>query len=216
MPSSADIKNNLREALPYIVILVISVLILWIASRISKPDKESMPIGEVSPSEVLNMLQEQKKIASTEITIRKIGIYESETEFVSINPATWKLGTRMCVIPVDIKILYGIDLKEMKSSDIQLLDNDTILIALPKPKVIDKSFEPVSNHSEIVTLTTGKRKKVGESTIQQVKTLAFNDVVNNDLQLQETLSEEIVSNTKTVFSSLLRPLGLTPKFIDKH
>lgn len=162
------------------------------------------------------MLQKESKLASTEILIRKIGIYESGTEFVSINPATWKLGTRLCVIPVDIKILYGIDLNDMNANDIQLLSKDTVLIRLPEPKIIDQSFQPISNHEEIVTLTTGKRKKVGESTIQQVKSMAFNDVVGNSNQIRESFADEIIHNTETVFTSMLKPLGLTPKFIPKN
>ena len=209
--------GTFRKILPYLLLLLFSGLILFVAFHIPPKTKNTLGTSsKPSQEELLSMLKKQSKIASTEIIIHKIGVYESGTEFVSINPATWKLGTRLCVIPVDIKIRYGIDLNDMKQQDIRYLDHDTVLIRLPNPKIIDQSFEPVSNHQEVVAFTTGKRKKVGESTMQQVKTMAFNEVINNSKQLQESFSEEIVQNTEIVFTSMLKPLGLTPKFVTKN
>jgi len=213
----SESKSTFKRILPYLLLLLFSGLMLFVAFHIPQKTKTKLQtLTERNPKEILSMLQKQSKIASTEIIVHKIGVYESGTEFVSINPSTWKLGTRLCVIPVDIKILYGIDLNEMKQSDVQLLDNDTVLIRLPSPEIIDQSFEPVSNHQEVVTLSTGQRKKVGESTMQQVKTMAFNEVVNNSSMLKENFSDEIIQNTEIVFTSLLKPIGLTPKFETKN
>jgi len=210
-------KGTFKSILPYLLLLLVSGIMLFVAFRLPpKKNLKSLASADPSSKELLTMLQRQNKIASTEITIRKIGIYESGTEFVSINPATWKLGTRLCVIPVDIKILYGIDLNDMKPNDVQLLPHDTVLIRLPQPKIIDRSFEPVSNHQEVVALTTGKRKKVGESTMQQVKTIAFQDVIADQKQLKNSFSDEIVQNIEIVFTSMLRPMGLTPKFVTQN
>ncbi|MCR4964378.1 MAG: DUF4230 domain-containing protein [Bacteroidales bacterium] len=210
-------KSTFRRILPYLLLLLFSGLILFVAFHIPQKTKTKLQtLTDPTPKELLSMLQKESKIASTEIIVHKIGVYESNTEFVSINPATWKLGTRLCVIPVDIKILYGIDLNKMGLDDIQLQKNDTVLIRLPNPEIIDQSFEPVSNHQEVVTLSTGQRKKVGESTMQQVKTMAFNDVVNNNKILKENFADEIIQNTEIVFTSMLKPIGLTPKFVTKN
>lgn len=162
--------------------------------------------------ELIGMLQEQSQIASTEVTIRKMGVYDSETKITSLNPTKWKLGKRLCVIPVDVTIRYGIDLNELKETDLQFIGNDTLQIRLPKPKIIDKSYNPVTNPDEIVTLSTGLRDKVGETTIQQIKTMAFEEVVNQDKDLQAQLADELTHNTEAVFTSLLEAIGLHAVF----
>ncbi|MBO4489677.1 MAG: DUF4230 domain-containing protein [Bacteroidales bacterium] len=215
--SASSSNGKSKSILFYLLLLILSGVMLFIAFRLPQKNNTSYnTTAKSTPEELLAMFQQQSDIASTEIIIRKIGVYESGTEFVSINPATWKLGTRLCVVPVDIKIRYGIDLRDLKQNDVQLLDHDTVLIRLPKPKIIDRSFEPVSNHQEVVAFTTGKRKKVGESTIQQIKNMAFSEVVSDTKQLQESFADEITHNTEIVFTSLLKPIGLTPKFVTKN
>ena len=185
---------------------VLAAVIFWPEKKVEKllPEK----------SELIGMLQAQSQIASTEVTIRKMGIYDSETQITTLNPAKWKLGKRLCVIPVDVTIRYGIDLNELKESDLQFISDDTLQIRLPQPKIIDKSYNPVTNTEEIVTLATGLRDKVGETTIQQIKTMAFEEVVNQDKDLQSQLADELTHNTEAVFASLLNAIGIHPVFIN--
>ena len=188
-------------------ILALIVVILWPTKKLENgptaPDK----------NEILGILQAQSQIATTEVTIRKMGIYDSETHIASMNPAKWKLGKRMAVVPVDVTIRYGIDLNELKESDITFIGKDSVQIRLPKPKIIDKSFNPITNPNEIVTLSTGLRDKVGETTIQQIKNMAFEEVINQDKEFQAKLSDELSHNTEAVFTSLLNAIGLHPVFV---
>jgi hypothetical protein len=186
-------------------VAVLMVALLW---PVKKPEKE-MP----QKSEILGVLQAQSQIATTEVTIRKMGVYDSETHIASLNPSKWKLGKRLAVIPVDVTIRYGIDLNELKESDITFVGGDSVQIRLPKPKIIDKSYNPVTNSDEIVTLSTGLRDKVGETTIQQIKSMAFEDVLNQEKELQQQLANELTHNTEAVFTSLLTAIGLHPIFI---
>ena len=164
-------------------------------------------------SEILGTLQAQSQVATTEVTIRKMGIYDSETDLATLNPTKWKLGKRIAVIPVDVTIRYGIDLKELKESDIDFVGSDSVRIRLPQPKIIDKSYDPVTNQNEIVTLATGLRDNVGESTIQRIKSMAFEEVVRQDKELQSRLANELTHNTEAVFTSLLNAIGLHPLFV---
>jgi len=188
-----------------ISILTLLAVLLWPARKIEK----SMPTS----SEIVGMLQAQSQIASTEVTIRKMGIYDSETQLVTLNPANWKLGKRLCVIPVDITIRYGINLDELSEKDIRLIGKDSVEIRLPKAKIIDKSFVPYTNKDEIVTISTGLRDNVGETTIQKIKTMAFEEVIKQDKDIQKQLSEQLTHNTETVFTSILTAVGLHPVFI---
>ena len=187
-------------------VAVLLVALLW---PVKKPEPKALP----QKSEILGVLQAQSQIATTEVTIRKMGVYDSETHIASLNPSKWKLGKRLAVIPVDVTIRYGIDLNELKESDITFVGEDSVQIRLPKPKIIDKSYNPVTNADEIVTLSTGLRDKVGETTIQQIKSMAFEDVVNQEKELQQQLAKELTHNTEAVFTSLLTAINIHPIFI---
>jgi hypothetical protein len=187
--------------------VAVAALVAVIAWPMRQPEK---PLPE--KSEILGMLQAQSQIASTDVTIRKMGVYDSGTQIATLNPTNWKLGKRICVVPVDVTIRYGIDLNELKESDIEFIGKDSLRIRLPKAKIIDKSYNPVTDQNEIVTLSTGLRDKVGETTIQKIKTMAFEDVVNQDKELQAQLADELTHNTETVFTSLLNAIGLHPVF----
>ena len=186
----------------------VAVLVAVIVWPMRRPEEKLLP----EKSEILGVMQAQSQIATTEVTIRKMGIYDSETQIASLNPAKWKLGRRLCVVPVDVTIRYGIDLSEMKESDLEFVGEDSIRIKLPKPKIIDKSFNPVTNQSEIVTLSTGLRDEVGETTIQQIKNMAFEEVVSQNKDFQKQLAAELTHNTEAVFTSLLEAVGLHPVF----
>jgi hypothetical protein len=187
-------------------VAILLAVLLWPEKN---PEKQ-MP----DKTEILGVLQAQSQIATTEVTIRKMGVYDSETQVASLNPAKWKLGKRLAVIPVDVTIRYGIDLNELKENDITFIGDDSVQIRLPKPKIIDKSYNPVTNPDEIVTLSTGLRDKVGETTIQQIKSMAFEDVINQEKELQQQLADELTHNTEAVFTSLLTAIGLHPVFIN--
>ena len=73
-------------------VVLLAIVLLWPA----KKQEKALP----EKSEILGVLQAQSQIATTEVTIRKMGIYDSETQLTSLNPTKWKLGKRLCVIPV--------------------------------------------------------------------------------------------------------------------
>ena len=197
--------NRKHWILLAVSILTLLAVICWPAKKIDK----KLPTA----SEIVGMLQEQSQLASTEVTIRKMGVYNSETQLVTLNPSKWKLGNRLCVIPVDVKIRYGINLDELSEKDIQIIGNDTVEIRLPKAKIIDKSFVPYTNKDEIVVISTGLRDNVGETTIQKIKTMAFEEVIKQDKDIQKQLSKQLTHNTETVFTSMLEAIGLHPVFI---
>ena len=197
--------NRKHWILLAISILTLLKVICWPAKKIDKKSPTA--------SEIVGLLQEQSQLASTEVTIRKMGVYNSETQLVTLNPSKWKLGNRICVIPVDVKIRYGINLDELSEKDIRIIGNDTVEIRLPKAKIIDKSFVPYTNNDEIVVISTGLRDNVGETTIQKIKTMAFEEVIKQDKDIQKQLSKQLTHNTETVFTSMLEAIGLHPVFI---
>ena len=64
-----------------------------------------------------------------------------------------------------------------------------------------------------MVISTGLRDNVGETTIQKIKTMAFEEVIKQDKDIQEQLSKQLTHNTETVFTSMLEAIGLHPVFI---
>lgn len=193
-----------------VIFLLVCVLLLFTALLIPYKRVQEKSFNK---KEILGVLKEQSKIATTEVSIRKMGVYDSETEIKSLNPSKWKLGMRVCVVPVDVKIRYGIDLEKLNDSDIEILKGDSVRIHLPSPEIIDKGFVPTTDNNEVVVLKTGLRDDVGESTIQEIKNLAFEDVIAQEKDIKDKISDEIKNNTEVVFTSVLSQMGLTPVFV---
>ena len=84
--------------------ILLSISILVLAAVIFWPDKRQEKVLP-QKSELIGILQSQSQIATTEVTIRKMGIYDSETNITTLNPTKWKLGKRLCVIPVAVTFL---------------------------------------------------------------------------------------------------------------
>lgn len=167
----------------------------------SRPDSE----------EVLGLFQNKSQVATTEVQVRRMGIYDSETRIGSINPTRWKIGRRACILPVDITIKYGIDMKKMKAEDISIDTTNTVSIRLPKPELIDYKVNLRTDRREVVTMSGWLRDEVGEQTIQKVKNKVVNEVLTDSV-LFATLNNEIEMNTRALFRSMLMQMGLKPVF----
>lgn len=164
-----------------------------------------------SKNDILNLLQRQTKIATTEVKIKKLGEYntaKSEKKFSLQDPETWKWGERVCIVPVELKVKYGIDLTKLTPDDIKI-DDGTVTIYLPQPSIVDSEYQDEINPNEIFSMTTGVREVIAHEEQEAIAEQTFNSVVN-DKQLANTLSEDIRRNTTQVFSSILRSMGLTP------
>jgi len=164
-------------------------------------------------TDILGMMQGKAQIASTQVELRRMGIYDSDTKIVSLNPTNWRLGRRTCVVPVDMTIKYGIDLRQMKESDIELDTGNVVRIRLPKATIIDYSTEQRTNHRDIITISTLARSEVGEQTIQAIKNRVSQEVLA-DTTIFRDLAVEIEGNTKAVFRSMLSSMGLRAEFVD--
>ena len=205
-------KKQLRHYALVAVALVAAVIIATLL--FPKADAgELLGQRQTSRSDILGIFQSRAQIATTQVEIRRMGIYDSENEQLTLNPRTWKLGRRACVVPVDISIKFGIDLRKMQESDIELASTNIVRIRLPKPEIIDYSTEQRTNRRDIITISTLARSEVGEQTIQSIKNRITQEVIA-DSTLFRDLSIEIDNNTKSVFRSMLRGMGLQPEFIN--
>lgn len=172
----------------------------------------SNPIhGKQGRAYILNILQRQTMITTTEVEIKKLGEYntsKSEKGFSLRDPNTWKWGERACIVPVDIKVKYGIDLTKLTADDIRI-DHKTVTIILPEPTVVDMEYKDEINQKEIFELATGMRETIAHEDQETIAEQTFNAVVKDE-KLIGCLSDDIRRNTRQVFSSIIMSMGLTP------
>ena len=208
-------RQQIRTIGGYALALLLCVAIVVLANVwFSKPTAEQQLAAlHKSKSEILGVFQGRAQIATTEVQLRRIGVYDSDTEFSSLDPSKWKLGKRTCIVPVDMTIKYGIDLRKMKESDIQIDSAGTVKIRLPKPEIIEHNFDLRTNRDDIIAISTLTRAEVGEQTVQKVKMKVVEEVLA-DTTLFDKLAVEIEHNTQTVFRSMLKGMGLEPQFIE--
>lgn len=153
-------------------------------------------------------LQQRADIATTELTVRKIAVYDtSKSEpFTWTDPNTWKYGDRMCIIPVEVKIRYGYDLRELTVKDIETdAGHSTVVVHLPRPKVVDAGYNLYIDKGSVVKISTGLRTEVGHALEEEIRKKGYEAVMQEDFG--ELVGEELENNTRTLFTSMLQAMG---------
>lgn len=184
------------------VICVLAIIgIGWLLNRGSG-------VQQPTPATILSTIKQEADLVVTEVTIRKIAYYDSSLhEHVSItDPSTWKYGDRKCIVPVEIKIKYGYDLREMTLENVKVNDSLHIIeVTLPEAKIIDSGYDSNVDYDQVVCISTGLRDEVGHETIEKIRTQAYEAVMKEDFQ--ELVGHEIRNNAQTLLNSLALSLG---------
>lgn len=157
---------------------------------------------------ILSALQQNADIATTEITVRKIAIYDTSRseKFSWKNPRTWKYGDQKCIIPVEVHIKYGYDLRDLKIDNIRITDDSTaVVVQLPKPKIVDAGYNTYIDEGSVVKMSTGLRYEIGHALEEEIRKKGYDAVLKEDLT--PSVGEEIEHNAQTLFTSIIKSLG---------
>ncbi|MCR4602746.1 MAG: DUF4230 domain-containing protein [Prevotella sp.] len=203
-------KRTIRNCALALVLCTVAVVVANLFFKSSDPVEEFLE-KQIGKEDVLGLFQSKSQLATTEVKLRRMGIYDSDTRLATINPSEWKVGRRACIMPVDITIKYGIDMQKLKLSDIKTDSTKTVKIHLPKPEVIDYNVEMRTDRGELVTMSGWLRDEVGEQTIQTIKNKVVEQVLA-DSTLFNNLQGQIESNTRSIFRAMLQQMGLKPVF----
>ena len=209
---NTELKRSLRNYALALALCVVAVVAANVLFGKAEPVAQFLAGKTHDKQDIIGLFQSRSQVASTEVTLRRMGIYDSETNLATVNPAGWKLGRRACIMPVDITIKYGIDMGKLRDSDIRL-DSSTVRIRLPRPEVIDYSVVQRTDRREVVTMSGWLRDEVGEQTMQAIKNKVVAQVLA-DSTLFNSLASEVQSNTQALFRSMLLQMGLKPVFIN--
>jgi len=159
-------------------------------------------------NEILSRLQKSADLVTTEVKIRKIAIYDSSKSerFSWADPSTWKYGDKKCIVPVEITLKYGYDMREMAIDNIKLTDDSTaVVVILPKPKIIDAGYNTKIDEGSIISMSTGLRSKIGHELQEEIRRKGYESILKEDLS--SVIDKDIESNAKTVYESLIKSLG---------
>lgn len=184
-----------------VICLLTIIGICWFLNKGSE-------VQQPTPATILSTIKQEADLVVTEVTIRKIAYYDSSLhERVSItDPSTWKYGDRKCIVPVEVKIKYGYDLREMTLENVKVNDSLHIIeVTLPEAKIIDSGYDSNVDYDKVVCISTGLRDDVGHETIEKIRTQAYEAVMKEDFQ--ELVGHEIRNNAQTLLNSLALSLG---------
>ncbi len=171
---------------------------------------DSIEAGHVIPgtNEILTQLKQCADIATTEVTIRKIAIYDSNSNehFSWRNISTWKYGERKCIIPIEVKIKYGYDLAELDLDNIKITDDSTaVIVKLPKQKIIDAGYNTEIDRASVTSISTGLRSQIGHQLEEEIRRKGYEAVLKEDIS--SLVGKEVEQNTRTLFESIIKALG---------
>ncbi len=186
--------------------VLISALTFSSCSKCSKNPDADVPKVE---SVILTQIKQKADLVTTEVKVRKLAIYDSSKheKFELKDPRTWKYGERKCIVPVDVTIKYGYDLRDLTTDDVKLTDDSTaIVILLPEPKVIDSGYEAKVEEGAIVRMSSGMRDKISHEEVGRLMEMTYQAVMKEDFS--EMVGKDIENNAKVVFESIVKSVGM--------
>lgn len=157
---------------------------------------------------VLSELQKSADLATTELKVRKLAVYDtSKSErFSWLRPSTWKYGDQKCVVPVEVTLKYGYDLRSLSVQDIHTsADSSLVVVRLPRPKIIDAGYNTYIDEGSVIKMSTGLRSEVGHELVEEIRHKAYEAVLAEDLT--NLVGTDIERNTQTLLTTLLQTLG---------
>lgn len=160
-------------------------------------------------SVILSNIKQKADLVTTEVRVRKLAIYDSSKheKFELKDPRTWKYGERKCIVPVDVTIKYGYDLRDLTIDDVKLTDDSTaVVILLPEPKVIDAGYEAKVEEKAVVRMSSGLRDKISHEEVDRLMEKAYRTVLEEDYT--EMVRGDIEHNAKVVFASIVKSVGM--------
>ena len=183
-----------------------TALLFSSCTRCGKDSDADVPKVE---SVILSQIKQKADLVTTEVKVRKLAIYDSSKyeKFELKDPRTWKYGERKCIVPVDVTIKYGYDLRDLTTDDVKLTDDSTaVVILLPEPKVIDAGYEAKVEEGAIVRMSSGLRDRISHEEVDQLMEMTYREVMKEDFT--KMVGKDIENNAKVVFQSIVKSVGM--------
>lgn len=181
------------------------------------PDTTIVSRAKAGRQEVLTQLRQCADIVTTEVTIRKVVVYDtSKSEhFTWSDMSTWKYGDRKCIIPIEVHVKYGYDMRDLTFDHIKLTDDSTaVTVELPRPKVVDAGYEAEIESGSVVSISTGMRSAIGHELEEEIRRKGYESILKEDLT--KYVGDDIERNARTLFESIVKGLGFKEVTVKTH
>ena len=214
--NSEDIKKALvdnKARLGQLLVLALIVGAIWLVERCTDSGttaQTEQPPAVPTSADILGLLKEETDLVTTEVKISKLAIYDtSKSErFRFTDISTWKYGDRKCIIPVEITVKYGYNLKELSVNDVKVSDDSTsVYVMLPKPKVIDSGYNLYYDRKQVVAISTGLRSSIGHETEEELRKKAYDQVIKNNDDIKRHVEGDIERNAVLLVENMVKSLG---------
>jgi len=211
-----NIKKSILEnkgQLGKLLVLLLIVGAIWLVERCSgdeAADQTEKVASVPTAADILGLLKEETDLVTTEVKISKLAIYDtSKSEhFRFTDIRTWKYGDRKCIIPVEITVKYGYNLKELSVNDVKVSDDSTsVYVMLPKPKVIDSGYNLYYDRKQVVAISTGLRSSIGHETEEELRKKAYDQVIKKGDDIKRNVEGDIERNAIVMVESIVKSLG---------
>mgnify|MGYP000860510995 CR=1 FL=1 len=207
--------DGMKHLHTYIFIGLLACLFLTTGCGKKKANEDDgVPSKE---SVILSRIKQRADLVTTEVKVRKLAIYDSSKheKFELKDPKTWKYGERKCIVPVEVTIRYGYDLREMDADDVKITDDSTaVVILLPEPKLIDSGYEAKVDEKAIVRMSSGMRDRISHEEVDRLMVKAYEVVKDDDFSLM--VGDEIENNAKVIFESIVKNMGIKNATVVVH
>lgn len=194
----------------HIIILYIGMLTAMLSLNSCNGCKSSTDMEKPKmESVILSSIKQRADLVTTEVRVRRLAIYDSSKheKFQLADPQTWKYGERKCIVPVDVTIKYGYDLRDLTIDDVKLTDDSTaVVILLPEPKVIDSGYEAKVDEKDVVKMSSGLRDRISHEEVDELMVMTYKEVMKQDFT--ELINNDLENNAKTLFTSIVKSLGM--------
>lgn len=157
--------------------------------------------------QVVEQLKQSANLVTTEVLVKKMAVYDSSSsESVSIvNPVSWRIGERMCVIPVEVTLKYGFDLTGLSAKNFTVSSDGLFLeVELPAPRLLDSGYSLLEDKSAYCYASSWGQS-AGHKLREQIRQEAYQTVLKDDIL--KAVHHDVVQNGQLVFQSLLKSLG---------
>ena len=202
-----------KERLGKLLVLVLLVGAIWLVERCTDSEADAQTEEAVSvptSADILGLLKEETDLVTTEVKISKLAIYDtSKSEhFRFTDISTWKYGDRKCIIPVEITVKYGYNLKELSVNDVKISDDSTsVYVMLPKPKIIDSGYNLYYDRKQVVAISTGLRSSIGHETEEELRKKAYDQVIKKGDDIKRQVEGDIEKNAVVLVEAMVKSLG---------
>lgn len=155
----------------------------------------------------VEQLKASAKLVTTEVIVKKMAVYDSAaSEPLTISdPRSWRIGERMCVIPVEVTLKYGFDLSDLDIGKIKTYpEAAAVSLSLPPPRLLDSGYALLTD-KEAYCYASTFAGNAGHRLQEQIRKEAYQAVLNDDIL--NIVRKNVEDNGRTLFKSILKSLG---------